>query len=149
MHNPKDLHLRALNRILTIIKKGTRKRNFIQEQKELSPEVYTNADSAESMVDRRSTSGCRTFLGRNLVTWRSKKQNGIVRSNAEAEFRAMALRICELLWLKIILKDLQLKWEAPIRLYCENKSPINMHTTRCNMAMRITLMWIGISSRKS
>ena len=34
--------------------------------------------------------------------------------------------ICELLWLKIILKDLKMKWETPIRLYCDNKLTINI-----------------------
>lgn len=45
--------------------------------------------------------GCCTFLGGNLVTWRSKKQNVAARSSAEAEFRATALRVCGLLWLRI------------------------------------------------
>ena len=35
-------------------------------------EAYTDADYAGSLVDRRSTSGYCTFLGGNLVTWRSK-----------------------------------------------------------------------------
>jgi len=39
------------------------------------------------------------------VTWRSKKQNDVARSSAEAEFCAMAQGIGELLWLKIILED--------------------------------------------
>ncbi|PKU66556.1 putative mitochondrial protein [Dendrobium catenatum] len=49
-------------------------------------EVYTDADYTGSPVDRRSTSGYCTFLGGNLVTWRSKKQNAVARSSAEAEY---------------------------------------------------------------
>ena len=58
-------------------------------------------------MDRRSTIGYCTFIGGNLVTWRSKKQNVVVRSSAESEFRATAQGLCELLWLKIILDDLE------------------------------------------
>ena len=56
----------------------------------LALEAYTDADYAGSPIDRRSTTGYCTFLGGNLVTWRSKKQNVVARSSAEAEFRAMA-----------------------------------------------------------
>ena len=38
----------------------------------------------------------------------------------------MAQGVCELLWLKIILEDLKIKWEEPMRLYCDNKSAINI-----------------------
>ena len=92
----------------------------------LTLEAYTDANYTGSMVDRRSTSGYCTFLGGNLVTWRSKKQNVVARSSAEAEFRSMALGICELLWLKIILEDLKIEWRKPMRLYCDNKSAINI-----------------------
>jgi len=60
------------------------------------------------------------------VTLRSKKQNVVSRSSAEAEFRSMALGIYELLWIKIIIKDLRIKWEEPMRLYCDNKSAIGI-----------------------
>ncbi|XP_059658496.1 uncharacterized mitochondrial protein AtMg00810-like [Cornus florida] len=49
-------------------------------------EAYTDADYAGSIVDRRSTSGYCTFLGGNLVTWSSKKQNVVAMSSAEAKF---------------------------------------------------------------
>ena len=72
-------------------------------------EAYTDVDYARSIVDRCSTLGYCTFLGGNLVTWRSKKQNVVERSSAKAEFRSMVLEIHELLWLKIILEDLKIK----------------------------------------
>ncbi|RVW74217.1 Retrovirus-related Pol polyprotein from transposon RE1 [Vitis vinifera] len=46
---------------------------------------------AGAMDDRRSTSGYFTFVGGNLVTWKSKKRNVVTRLSAEAKFRGMAL----------------------------------------------------------
>ena len=92
----------------------------------LALEAYTDADYAGFLVDRRSTTGYCTFLGGNLVTWRSKKQNVVTRSSAESKFRVIAQGLCELLWLKIILDDLRIKWDGPIKLYCDNKSAINI-----------------------
>ena len=48
-------------------------------------------------------------MGGNLVTWRSKKQKVVARSSAEAEFRGMSHGVCELLWLKKLLRDLGFK----------------------------------------
>ena len=48
-------------------------------------------------MDRRSTSGYCSFVGGNLVTWRSKKQNVVDRSSADAEFRDLAHGICEIM----------------------------------------------------
>jgi len=64
------------------------------------------------------------FLGENLVTWRSKKQNVVAKS--EAGFRAMAHGVYELLWLRITLNDLKLACEVHMILYCDNKSTINI-----------------------
>ncbi|KAK5845013.1 hypothetical protein PVK06_001165 [Gossypium arboreum] len=126
MHNPKESHLRAVYQILQYLKGTPGKGILFKKGENLTLEAYTDADYAGSMVDRRSTSGYCTFLGGNLVTWRSKKQNVVARSIAEVEFRAMALGVCELLWLKIILEDLKIKWEGPMKLYCDNKSAINI-----------------------
>ena len=92
----------------------------------LALKAYTDADYSGFLVDRRSTTGYCTFLRDNLVTWRSKKQNVVARSLAESEFRAIAQGLCELLWLKIILYDLRIKWDGPMKLYCDNKSAINI-----------------------
>nr|KYP41064.1 Retrovirus-related Pol polyprotein from transposon TNT 1-94 [Cajanus cajan] len=126
MHQPKEAHLQAALRIVQYLK-GTPGRGILfKRNKSVSLEAYTDADYAGSVVDRRSTTGYCTFLGGNLVTWKSKKQSVVARSSAEAEFRAMAHGICELLWLKIILEDLKIKWDEPMRLYCDNKSAISI-----------------------
>ena len=86
-----------------------------------SVDAYSDANWAGAIDDRRFTSGYFTFVGGNLVTWRSKKQNVVARSSAEAEFRGMTLRICEALWLRLLLMDLGYLPRQPIRLYCYNK----------------------------
>ena len=63
-------------------------------------EGYSDADWGSCLDDRRSTSGYCVFVGGNLVSWRSKKQSVVSRPTAEAEYRAMALVICEMLWIK-------------------------------------------------
>lgn len=56
----------------------------------LDVQAYTYADYVGFIADRRSTSGFFTFVGRNLVTWRSKKQKVVSRSSDEAEYRGMS-----------------------------------------------------------
>lgn len=87
---------------------------------------YTDADWAGSLSDRKSTSGYLTFIGGNLVTWRSKKQTVVALSSAEAEFRGMVKGICELLWLCELLRELGYSSTTPMRLFCDNKSAIEI-----------------------
>ncbi|RVW64621.1 Retrovirus-related Pol polyprotein from transposon RE1 [Vitis vinifera] len=78
--------------------------------------------NAVMRILRRSTSGYFTFVGGNLVTWKSKKQNVVAHSSAEAEFRGMTLGLCEALWLRLLLQDLGYLSKQPIRLFCDNKA---------------------------
>ncbi|RVW25999.1 Retrovirus-related Pol polyprotein from transposon RE1 [Vitis vinifera] len=78
--------------------------------------------NAVMRILRRSTSGYFTFVGGNLVTWKSKKQNVVARSSAEAEFRGMTLGLCKALWLRLLLQDLGYLSRQPIRLFCDNKA---------------------------
>nr|KYP63689.1 Retrovirus-related Pol polyprotein from transposon TNT 1-94 [Cajanus cajan] len=48
----------------------------------LTMKIYTNADYAGSITDRKSTSGYCVFLGDSLVTWKCKKQDRVSRSSA-------------------------------------------------------------------
>ncbi|KAH9698541.1 protein kinase domain-containing protein [Citrus sinensis] len=89
-------------------------------------DMYTDADWAGSVTDKKSTSGYCTFLWGNLVTWRRKKQNVVARSSAEAEVRAMAQGVCEILWLKRVLEELKRPVSLSMKFYCDNKAAISI-----------------------
>ncbi|XP_074556441.1 uncharacterized protein LOC141812295 [Curcuma longa] len=126
MHSPGEKHFEAVYRILRYLK-GTPGRGLLfKKHGHLQIEVYTDADWAGSVTDRRSTSGYCSFVGGNLVTWRSKKQNVVARSSAEAEFRAVAHGICEVMWIKRILEELKLSYLTPMKVYCDNKAAISI-----------------------
>ena len=92
----------------------------------LQIEASADADWAGSPDDRRSISGYCMLVRGNLVTWRSKKQSVVARSSAEAEYRAMAQGICELLWLQKLLEELRLSERSKLTLYCDNKAAISI-----------------------
>ena len=85
-----------------------KKKILFKKTSDIALAIYNDADFAGSPLDRRSTTNYCTFLGGNLVSW-SKKQNVATQSSVEVEFRAMTIGVCELLWVKIILKDLKVQ----------------------------------------
>ena len=92
----------------------------------LEIKAYTDADSAGSPVDRRSTSGYFTLVGGNLVTWKSKKQKVVALSSAEAEFRGIARGLAEVLWLRKLLKEMGFRPTGTCELMCDNKEAISI-----------------------
>lgn len=126
MHSPCQGHLNAVYRILRYLKRTPGKCLFFAKTNDRKVKAFTDADWAGSINDRKSTSGYCTLLWGNLVTWRSKKQSVVSRSSAEAEFRAMARGVCELIWIRRVLKELKIGFEEPMLLYCDNKSAISI-----------------------
>ena len=60
------------------------------------------------------------------MTWRSKKQPVVARSSVKAEYQVITLGICELMWVKSLLKELQVDIEELMRLHCDNKASISI-----------------------
>ncbi|GJX31720.1 hypothetical protein Tco_0241575 [Tanacetum coccineum] len=69
--------------------------------------------------------------GHSLVSWKTKKQPTVSRSSTKAEYRAMAVTTCEILWLSFLLKDLHVPVKLPITLLCDNKSAQQLATNPC------------------
>ncbi|XP_024006661.1 uncharacterized protein LOC112083345, partial [Eutrema salsugineum] len=106
MQAPSTYHWNMVNRILRYLK-GTLEQGIWMGCNGSSEIVgYCDADWAGDRTDRRSTTGYCTFIGGNLVTWKSKKQKVVSCSSAEAEYRAMRRLTTELMWLKMLLSDL-------------------------------------------
>jgi len=126
MHDPKKPHMDVVEPILRYLKSALGKSLLFSNHGHLKVEGYTDVDWAESADDRRSTADYFTFVGGNLITWKSKKQQLVVRSSVEAKFRGMTIGICELLWIRSLLKDIGYEQKDAMKLYCDNKSVIEI-----------------------
>ena len=126
LQSPCDSHWDAVIRILRYIK-STPGQGVLYENRGHTQVVgYTDADWAGSPIDRRSTSGYCVFIEGNLISWKSKKQDVVVRSSAEAEYRAMALATCELIWLRHLLQELRFGKDEQMKLICDNQAALHI-----------------------
>lgn len=124
MHNPIDIHMHALRRILRYIQ-GTKHYGLhLYPSSTTSLISYTDADWGGCPNTRHSTSGYCVYLGDNLLSWSSKRQPTLSRSSAEVEYCGVANVVSESYW----LRNLQLELQCPIHkatmVYCDNASVI-------------------------
>ncbi|RVW36762.1 Retrovirus-related Pol polyprotein from transposon RE1 [Vitis vinifera] len=125
LQSPCDSHWDAVIRILRYIK-STPGQGVLYRRGHTQVVGYTDADWAGSPTDRRSTSGYCVFIGGNLISWKSKKQDVVARSSAEAEYRAMALATCELIWLRHLLQELRFGKDEQMKLICDNQAALHI-----------------------
>jgi Reverse transcriptase (RNA-dependent DNA polymerase) len=117
IHDPREGHMDVVYQILRYLKSAPGKGLIFQKNGHLNIEGYCDSDWASCADGRRSTSGYCMFVGGNLVSWKSKKQSVVARSTTEAEYRAMALGVADMLWLKGLLTDLKLDQGTQMKLW--------------------------------
>ena len=126
MQAPKMHHWSMVERILRYLREAPGQGIWMGCNRSTEIVGYCDADWAGDRVDRRSTTGYCTFIGGNLVTWKSKKQKIVSCSSAEAEYRAMRKLTSELIWIRNLLHDLGIETSSPITMHCDNQAAIHI-----------------------
>ena len=64
------------------------------------------------------------FVGGNLVSWKSKKQNVV--SSAESKYRVVTQSTCEILWINPLLKEVDMDVASLAKLWCDNQAALHI-----------------------
>ncbi|GKC52068.1 putative RNA-directed DNA polymerase [Tanacetum coccineum] len=126
MHSPLTSHVKIAFKILRYLKGSPGLGIYFSKRPGMSLKAYSDADWAKCIVTRKSIIGYCVFMNGDLVSWKSKKQNTLSKSSSEAEYRALASVISEVVWILKILKDLKLQNLLPVELYCDSNPAIKI-----------------------
>lgn len=117
-------HWEAALRVVRYLKGCPRQGIFLKSKPDLQISAYCDSDWSGCPLSRRSLSAYIIFLGDSPIAWRTKKQDCVALTSAEAEYRAMSDTLKELKWLKGLLQSFTLPHPAPMKLFCDSKSAI-------------------------
>ena len=126
---PTKEHWTAIKRILRYLK-GTVNLGLLYTQKASSECVgysASDADWAEDLVSRKSTSGYVFLQGGAAITWKSSKQSCVALSTAKAEYVALSAAAQEALWLQQLTSELLNKCIHQTTIFEDNHSTIRMY----------------------
>ena len=87
---------------------------------------FCDADWAACLSTRRSVTGYLLKFGDSLISWKSKKQNTVSRSSAEAEYRSLATLTAEVVWVTSLFKELCVKLESSAIIHCDSKAALQI-----------------------
>lgn len=90
---------------------------FYASKTDISLSGFADSDWTTYPTTRRSVTGFAIFLGKSLISWKSKKQTIISRSSSEAEYQTLMFLTCEVQWLQYLFKDLPIIFSRPTSLY--------------------------------
>ncbi|PKI36266.1 hypothetical protein CRG98_043343 [Punica granatum] len=125
MQDPRQPHWEAAMRVVRYLKQSPSQGIFIQPNS-LDLIAYCDSDWAGCPMTRRSVTGYFIMLGGSPVSWKTKKQTTVSRSSAEAEYRAMAATVSEILWLRSLLSFLGVRIDRPTPLFCDNQAALHI-----------------------
>ena len=122
---PTQAHLMAVKRIFRYLK-GTidLKLQYRSDGENLLG--YSDADWANDVDDRHSTTGNVFTMSGGAISWLSQKQTTVALSTAEAEYIALGSATQEAIWLHQLLSDLKVDTKGSIEIMEDNQSTIAM-----------------------
>ncbi|XP_021911357.1 uncharacterized protein LOC110825209, partial [Carica papaya] len=123
---PRTSHLQAALQILQYIKRTPGQGLFFPSSFAIQIKAFSDADWSTCPDTKKSLTGYYVFLGSSLVSWKSKKQQVVSRSSAEAEYRSMANTTCVIVWILKLLRDLKVQHQGLALLYCDNQAALHI-----------------------
>ncbi|KAJ0860142.1 putative RNA-directed DNA polymerase [Helianthus annuus] len=120
--NPRQVHLDAANRVLRYLKNTPGQGILLPNEGGTKLIAYCDSDWLGCPLTRKSRTGYLLLLGGGPVSWKSKKQSVVSRSSVEAEYRAMASTVSEVLWMRWLLEELDDAQTEPTVLFCDNQA---------------------------
>ncbi|KAL3361478.1 hypothetical protein AABB24_014391 [Solanum stoloniferum] len=126
MHSPKTSHMHAAMRVVRYVKNAPGLGILMNANVDNQLTAYCDADWASCPNNRKSITGYMITYGSSLISWKSKKQDTISRSSAEAEYRSLASTVAEIVWLVGLFKELGVKMKLHVPVYNDSKSAIQI-----------------------
>lgn len=96
---------------------------------DISVTSFVDSDFANSTIDRKSITGFVTKINANVICWKTRKQNTVSLSSAEAEYVALSTCITENIFICQLLSEIINKSVFPIDIFEDNMSCIKMAST--------------------
>jgi len=118
--------LKAAFHLLRYLKTDPTLGIFMSYDQSYNVRVYCDSDWAACPDSRKSVSGYIVLLGNSPLSWKSKKQETISLSSAEAEYRALRKVAGELVWLNRLLEELTVPSPTPFDVYCDSQSALHI-----------------------
>jgi hypothetical protein len=122
MDGATNAHLKNLLRLIKFVS-DTKNIGLILKPNMTNKWVITgksDSDYAGDKDSRTSVSGYVVYLNGALIAWKSKSQKIVTLSSTEAEYMALCDLCTEVLFIKQLLENMDLKIELPIQLQVDN-----------------------------
>lgn len=128
MQKPKQSHWNATLRVIRYIKGNPELGLLMTSHKDFTLTRYCNAGWVACLDTRRSFTEYMLKFGGFQISWKSKKQNRVLRSFAEAEYRSLATLTTEMVWVTNLFKESKVALQTPSIVHCDSKAAIQIAT---------------------
>lgn len=120
MHQPTDIHWEAVKRVLRYLAGTVTHGIFFSASTPLTLHAYSDADWAGNKDDYTSTGAYIVYIGKQPVSWASRKQKSVARSSTEAEYRSVADTAAELRWIHSVANEQCIPLTGTPTIFCDN-----------------------------
>ncbi|KAF3655797.1 putative cytochrome 82C2-like [Capsicum annuum] len=130
MQSSKQSHWKATVRVVRYLKGTIGQGVWLQAEVATELTCWCDSDWAACLNTRRSVTSYVIKFGESLISWKSKKQQIVLRSSAEDEYRSMASSVAEVTWLLGLFKELGVSIQLPVIVLSDKLSFSRSHYNR-------------------